>query len=114
MLFFNKKKRVRESVALSAVFAGSIALHVAWIDHLLIRQSDVVAAWMNLRPEIGPISGLYLDVLGAFFVAFLLGLAFWRGKDVREWQERIFWFFISSIVVFVLMTMPFVYGFAVV
>lgn len=113
MLFF-KKKRVRESVALSAVFAGSIALHVAWIDHLLIRKSDVVRAWITLNPEIGPISGLYVDVLGAFFVAFLLGLAFWRGKDVRGWQERIFWFFISSVVIFILMTMPFVYGFAVV
>lgn len=111
---FGKQSRIRESLALSAVFAGGVALHVAWIDHLLIRRSETIRSWVTINPEIGPISGLYLDVLGAFFVALLLALAFWKGRDVRHWQDRIFWFFLSSMVLFMLMTLPFVYGFAVV
>ena len=101
-------------MALSSIFAGGVALHVAWIDHLLITRSDVIADWITVNPEIGPISGLYVDVLGAFFVALLLALFFWKGKDVRHLQDRIFWFFVAAVVIFLVMTMPFVYGFAVV
>ena len=111
---FGKEKRIRESLALSAVFAGSVALHAAWIDHLLITRSEVIADWITVNPDIGPISGLYVDVLASFFVALLLALFFWKGKDVRAWQDRIFWFFVMSVVIFLVMTLPFVYGFAVV
>lgn len=105
--------RVRESFALAAVLAGSVALHVAWIDHLMISRSEDVRRWLMLNPEIGPISGLYLDVLGAFFVTLLIAAGIWKGRDVSHWRERVFTFFLVSIVVFVLMTLPFVYGFSI-
>ncbi|MBI4435293.1 hypothetical protein HY630_01345 [Candidatus Uhrbacteria bacterium] len=107
------KERIHESFALAALFAGSVALHVAWIDNLLITRSPKIADWVTLNPNIGPISGLYVDVVGAYFVALLVAAALWRGRDVSHWRDRVFWFFVVSIVVFLLMTLPFVYGFAV-
>ena len=108
------RERIHESFALAAVFAGSVALHVAWIDNLLITRSITVAQMITLNPDIGPISGLYIDVLGAYFTSLLIAAALWRGRDVSHWRERVFWFFIFSIITFLVMTLPFVYGFAVV
>ncbi|MFA4845359.1 MAG: hypothetical protein WC654_02265 [Patescibacteria group bacterium] len=107
------RHRIHESLALAALFAGAIALHVAWIDNLLITRSPIFREFITLNPDIGPISGLYVDTLGAFFVAFLLAAFVWHGKDVSHWRDRVFWFFVTSIVIFLLMTLPFVYGFAV-
>ncbi len=112
-MFHFFRNRIHESLALSALFAGSVALHVAWIDNLLITRSVFIREFITLNPDIGPISGLYVDTLGAFFVSFLLAAFFWRGRDVSHWRDRVFWFFVTSIVVFLLMTLPFVYGFAV-
>lgn len=105
--------RIHESCALASLLAGSVALHIAWMDNLLIHRSRFVRDILTLNPDIGPISGLYLDTLGAFFVLLIILTAFWRGKDVSHWRERVFWFFILSIAIFLLMTLPFVYGFAI-
>lgn len=107
------KQRIHESFALAAILAASSALHAAWIDNLLIFKSDTIAQWVTLNPDIGPISGLYVDVLGAYFTTLLIATAFWRGRDVSHWRDRVFWFFLVSIIFFLFMTLPFVYGFAV-
>jgi hypothetical protein len=107
------RDRIHESFALAAVLAGSVALHVAWIDNLLITKSPTVAQWVTLNPQIGPISGLYVDVLGAYFTSLLIAAALWRAKDVSHWRDRVFGFFLLSILIFLIMTLPFVYGFAV-
>ena len=86
---------------------------MAWIDHLLIVRSSTIRDWVTLVPAIGPISGLYIDTIGAFFVTLLLAAALWRGKDVIHWRDRVFWFFVCSIVLFLVMTLPFVYGFVI-
>jgi len=112
-MFHFFKERIHESFALASILAGSVALHVAWIDNLLITRSSSIRDWITLNPEIGPISGLYVDTLGAFFMTLLLATAFWRGKDVSHWRDRVFWFFVCSIVIFLLMTLPFVYGFVI-
>jgi hypothetical protein len=106
-------KRVHESFALAAILAAAVALHTAWIDNLLISRSQTIAQWVTLNPDIGPISGLYVDVLGAYFTTLLIAAALWRGRDVSHWRDQVFWFFSGSLVIFLLMTLPFVYGFAV-
>lgn len=112
-MFYFFRNRIHESLALSALFAGAVALHVAWIDNLLITRSPIIRDWMILIPDVGSISGLYLDTLGAFFTTFLIAAAIWRGKDVAHWRDRVFWFFVVSIIAFLLMTLPFVYGFVI-
>lgn len=106
--------RIHESLATAALLAGGVALNVAWIDNLLITRSDIIASWITINPDIGPISGLYIDTLGAFFVTYLFAAAVWRAKDVSHWRSRVFWFFFTSVVIFILLTLPFVYGFAVI
>ncbi|MBI4438230.1 hypothetical protein HY631_04755 [Candidatus Uhrbacteria bacterium] len=112
-MFHFFRNRIHESLALCALFSGAVALHVAWIDNLLITRSRVFAEFITLNPDVGPVSGLYVDTLGAFFMTFLLAASVWRGKDVSHWRDRVFWFFIASILLFLLMTLPFVYGFVV-
>lgn len=112
-MFHLFRNRIHESLALSSIFAASVALHVAWIDNFLITRSITIRDWITLNPDIGPISGLYVDAIGAYFFAFLLSAAFWRGKDVSHFQERVFWFFACSIILFLIMTLPFVYGFVI-
>jgi hypothetical protein len=105
--------RIHESLAIAALLAGGVALNVAWIDNLLITRSDVIASWITINPAIGPISGLYVDTLGAFFVTYLFAAAIWRGKDVSHWRGQVFWFFFASVVAFIILTLPFVFGFVV-
>lgn len=107
------RDRIHESFALAAILASSVALHVAWIDNLLITKSHTMAQWVTLNPDLGPISGLYIDVLGAYFTSLLIAAALWCGRDVSQWRDRVFGFFFGSIVIFLVMTLPFVYGFAV-
>jgi hypothetical protein len=110
--FFHK--RIHESVAFSAVLACAIALNVAWIDNLLISRVLFFRNFLTLNENIGPISGLYVVTAGSFFVSFFLAFVVWRGRDLAHWRSRIFWFFIASIIIFLLMSLPFVYDFKIV
>ncbi len=107
------KKRVHESVALAAVFAASVTLHIAWIVNLVVHRSETVWEWFLLSEEIGPISGMYTKTLLSFFGILLVSWLFWRGRDCSHWRSRVFWFFIMSLIVFLLMTLPFVYEFQI-
>ena len=105
------KPRVHESVALAAIFAASVTLHVAWIVNLLVHRSETVWNWFLLDPDLGPISGMYTKTLITFFVIFVISSLLWRGRDCSHSRDRVFWFLVISIVMFLVMTLPFVYEF---
>ncbi len=105
--------RIHESVALAAIFALSVTLHVAWLANLLAHKIPLVRAWFTVSADIGPVSGMYLFTLIVFVLFFGLGVLAWKGKDCSHWRERILWFFMVSLVVFFVMTLPIVYDFGV-
>ena len=112
-MFHLFKKRVHESVALSAFLSAALALHVAWITNWLVHRSEYVRDQFTLSESIGPLSGLYLKTAIVFILLFGVCALFFRGKDVSHWRSRVFWFFLISILMFVILTLPVVYEFQV-
>ncbi len=107
------KSRVHESVAIAAVFAASVTMHIAWIVNLVVHRSEMAWEWFLLSEEIGPISGMYTKTFLSFFGIFLVAWLFWRGRDCSHWRLRVFWFFVMSIIIFLFMTLPIIYEFRV-
>ncbi len=114
MIPFLSKHRFHESIALAALFAASVTLHIAWISNLLVARVPFFRIWFSVVPSIGPVSGLYLKSLLVFLVLFVGGSFYWRGKDCSHLRKHIFHFFLFSIVAFFIMTLPFVYQFSVI
>ena len=114
MMTFFSKHRFHESIALATVFAASVTLHVAWISNLLVAQVPLFQQWASVVPSIGPISGLYLKAVLVFIIVSILSVLYLRGKDCSMHRKSILFFFIASIVVFLVMTIPFVYSFSAV
>ncbi|MEK7452225.1 MAG: hypothetical protein AAB664_02710 [Patescibacteria group bacterium] len=113
MFSFFSKQRFHESVALAALFAASITLHVAWISNLLVARVPFFQQWFTLAPSVGPVSGLYAKSLFSFLVIFFCAAWYWRGKDCSHARKHLFQFFLISLLTFFLMTLPFVYQFSV-
>jgi hypothetical protein len=103
---FSKKRRVPESVALSIVGAASLALHAGWISYVLAVRSDVVRSFFEMRAPFGLAGGLHLFTASVFLVFVGLGVALFKGKDCSEYRDHVFWFFLASIVMYLLMTVP--------
>ncbi len=106
--------RIHESVAFASVFAASITMQVAWIASVLVYRSAVITDLLTRQVDLGPISGLYLLSIATFFVFWMLTLLLVRGRDLSHWRDRIFWFFVTSVILFLIMTMPVVYQVGVV
>ncbi len=97
------KRRIHEPVAVAAIIGAASALHAAWIVNLLFfRQSrtDTLAA-------------LYLFVACVYAIMFALTLAWCRGRDCGDLRERAIHALSVATMVFLAMTFPLVYGFAV-
>lgn len=108
------RNRIHESLAFAAALAASIAMQVAWVANVLVFRSPSIANVFTIVSDIGPVSGLYLLTGATFIVSFLLILLFARGKDLSHWSDRIFWFFVASVALFLVMTMPIVYQIGIV
>lgn len=113
MLRFFSKHHFYESVALAALFAVSLTLHIAWISNLLVARVAYFQTLFNIVPSIGPVSGLYLNSFLSFIILFVLVFLYWRGKDCSHARKTLFSFFLFSLVTFFVMTLPFVYQFSV-
>ncbi len=108
------RSRVHESIALSASLAAALTLQLGWICNLLVERSHWVAEWFTLSSKIGPVSGLYLKMVIAYFLIFALSVLSFRGKDCSHWQQQVFWFLLISIGMYFILTLPAVYQFSIV
>jgi len=103
---FSKKRRVPESVALSIVGAASLALHAGWISYVLVVRSSTVRNFFEMQAPFGLAGGLHLFTASVFLVLAGLGIILFKGKDCSNYRDHIFWLFLASIVVYLLMTVP--------
>lgn len=106
-------KRVHESLAIAALLAAAVTLQCAWIANLLVHRSEWVREQYTLIASVGPLSGLYLDTIIGYVFLFGIFVLIFRGKDCSYWRERVFWFFLVSIVMFLVLTLPIVYEFSI-
>ncbi|MBM5789955.1 hypothetical protein FJZ23_02620 [Candidatus Parcubacteria bacterium] len=105
--FFHK--RIHESVALSAMLAAALTLQIAWVSNWLVHRSELIRQRFTLDEALGPLSGLYLKTVVAYVLLFGIGVLVFRGRDVSHWRERAYGFFLFSVLMFVLLTLPIVY-----
>jgi len=113
MFSFFKTKRFPESVACAVLFSGAITLHVIWMCNLLMSRSPQLQKLFSLGKEMGPVIGLYIFSWIVFALLFVLGIVFWKSKDCSHHRDSMRTFFYASLIVFFVMTLPFVYQFSV-
>lgn len=104
--------RIHEPVALGALFAAGVSLHVLWMANLLTLRVPGAAQRLSLIPELGPASGLFALCALVYLVVWLGTMVVFRGRDCEPVRDGVFWFFLSSVVAFALLTLPFVSGFS--
>ncbi len=109
--FFHK--RIHESLALAAFLSAAVTLQVAWMANLLAHRSEWVREQYTLVASVGPISGLYLKSAICYILLFGIFVLIFRGKDCSHWRDRVFWFFLISIAMFLVLTLPIVYQFSI-
>ena len=114
MFHFISKYHFHESIAIAVLFASAVTLQVAWMANLLVARVPVIRAWYDVVPSIGPISGLYLKSLLTFVVIFILSALYLRGKDCSMHRKNLLGFFLFSVFVFFIMTIPFIYQYSAV
>ncbi len=114
MFKFLFKKRVHEPIATAALSAAAVTLHFAWVSNLLVHRSSQAMEWFTISEVVGPMSGMLFADLVIFLLAFGFLTFIWSGRDCSHKRNTAFWFFISSIAAFLIMTLPIVYEFGVV
>ncbi len=100
------KKRIHESIALSASLSAALTLQIGWICVLLIEYNAQMRAWFTLSEKMGPVSGLYLKMVVVFILLFGICVLTWRGKDCSHWRTRVQGFFWISFVMCILFILP--------
>lgn len=106
-------KRVHESLATAAFLSVAVTLQIAWMANFLVHRIPSIREQFNIIPSVGPVSGLYLKTFISSFLLFGIFVLLFRGKDCSHWRDRVFWFFLVSIVMFLVLTLPIVYEFTV-
>lgn len=105
-MFHFFRRHANESLAVSALIAAAASLHAAWIANLVWFR-------FGFQGSAGSSYPLYLFVGVVYLITFVLGYAFCRGRDAASLRDRAFHSFVVAILIFVAMTLPIVYGFAV-
>ncbi len=105
--------RIHEPLALAALFAAGVSLHLLWMGNLLALRLVPVGEALDFLPSIGPMSGLYAIVAAAYVLTFAVVAVVFRGRDCTSAREGAFWFFVSAVIAFAVLTLPFVAGFGV-
>ncbi|HBK34499.1 MAG: hypothetical protein UU08_C0008G0032 [Candidatus Uhrbacteria bacterium GW2011_GWE2_40_58] len=107
------KKHIPESLALAATFAAAVTLTFAWILNLLVTRVDVFYEWFVFSERFGVVSGLYFSASIIYLVSLFLMLCWYRNKDCSHQRENVFWFFLSALFVFFVMTLPGIFSFEI-
>ncbi len=97
------KSRIHESLAVAALFAAGVSLQAAWIANLV---------WFRMA-RVDSLMPLYVFVDTVFVIIFVLTVAWCRGRDCSDFRDRAYHFFLVSILIFSVMTLPIVYGFTI-
>lgn len=109
MFKFLFKKHVHEPIAAAAMGSAGVIFHFAWISNLLVNRSSEISQFFTISETIGPMSGMLFADLIIFLVVFGLLTFAWKGKDCSERKNTIYWFFVTAIIAFFVMTLPVVY-----
>lgn len=109
-------RRTHESLAVAAILAVSVTLHALWMVHLLFLRGissasfvvDVVVSrgWVQDR-----LFAIYVLLAVVYLCVFTGTVFFFRGRDCSHMRDRVLWFFLVSLIVYLLMTLPHIAGF---
>ncbi len=106
-------KRIHESLAISAFLSAALTLQGAWMANLLVNRSEWFREQFTLIASVGPIFGLYLKSVVGYLLLFGIFVLIFRARDCSHWRDRVFWFFLISIAMFLVLTLPIVYEFSI-
>lgn len=104
MFFF--RQRIHESVAIAAVLSTSITLHALWIANLLMIRLPAVSGFFESGTSRGAVGGLCAFGVLCFLVVWCVLSLVFRGRDCSHHRESAFWFLVTSVIIFFVMTMP--------
>jgi hypothetical protein len=107
------KKRVHEPLAVGALLGASASFHTMWILNLLRYRVPSLDETLLIAPSVGSVSGIYAAGVATYALVFGVVVLWLRGRDCSDIRDRVFWFYVVSTAVFVVMTIPVVFAFKI-
>lgn len=110
MLHFFRRERIHEPIAVGAVIAAAVSLNVMWMLNLLSYRFAGLEQSLTLIPNVGTGTGLFLAGFITFLFVWACVAVLLRGRDCSDYRDRAFWFFVLTIVLYLVFTFPPVFG----
>ncbi len=104
------ERHMKEHIAAGALIATSATLHLVWILAFIASRSVDFERFLSINHDAGLYSGLYGFSILFFILVFLITSIWFQNRDCSHNRKRFFEFFIFSVVAFVIMTIPMVFG----
>jgi len=97
------KSRIHEPIAIASIAGAAASLHAAWIVNLLFFR----------QARTDTLVSLYLFVACVYAIIFAFTFVWCRGRDCSDLRGRVLHAFYVAALIFLAMTFPLVYGFAI-